>query len=151
MKTLLIIYHSQSGTTRSMAQAIADAAMAEKLVKVIVRRAMEADAEDLLAADAVVFGSPENLGYLSGGLKDFFDRTFYAMPEQGLPIAFAAFISAGNDGTGAERQLLRILKGYRMKQVAEVLIERGELSEAGLQRCRELGASLALGLQMGIF
>ena len=134
-----------------MADAVRDGAQQEKVVQVILKRAMEASASDLIAADAVIFGTPENLGYISGGLKDFFDRTFYAVPEDGLNLPYAAFISAGNDGSGAERQIQRIVQGYRFKQVAETLIERGELSEAGISRCRELGASLALGLDMGIF
>lgn len=151
MKQLLIIYHTQSGSTRLMANAVYEGAKTVEGVEVTLRRAMDACAEDLLATDGVIFGTPENLGYLSGGLKDFFDRTFYAMPEEGIHLPYAAFISAGNDGSGAERQLQRIVKGYRLKAVAESVIERGEITELGLQRCHELGAALATGLEMGIF
>ena len=151
MKQLLIIYHTQSGTTRQMASAAYEGAKSVDGVEVILRRAMDASAEDLLAADGVLFGSPENLGYLSGGLKDFFDRTFYAMPEEGIHLPYAVFISAGNDGFGAERQLQRIVQGYRLKAVADSVIERGEITEQGLQRCHELGAAMATGLEMGIF
>ena len=150
MKRLLVVYHSQSGSTRRLAQAVYDGARQDAVVEVTLKRAMEASATDLLAADAVLFGTPENLGYISGGLKDFFDRSFYAMPEAGL-LPYGIFISAGNDGSGAEKQLQRILKGYRMKAVADSLIVRGELSDTDLNKASELGALMAAGLEMGIF
>ena len=112
---------------------------------------MEAAANDLLWADAVIFASPENFGYLSGGLKDFFDRTFYADGIQPLNLPYGVIISAGNDGAGALRQLERIVKGYPLRCVAEPIISRGPPSMAGFKQCQELGAALAAGLAMGIY
>ena len=92
-----------------------------------------ADAEDLLWADGVIFGTPENFGYMSGALKDFFDRTFYPCEgkTEGLPIAI--FIGCGNDGTGALNAIRRITPGYRFREVAEPVIVRGELDEVGFR------------------
>ncbi len=165
MKKLLVVYHSQSGSTRCLAEAVAQGARAEagdsmqegaknsspKTIEVILLPAMEADSNDLIHCDGVIFGSPENLGYLSGGLKDFFDRTFYPAEPHQLNKPYAVFISAGNDGTGALRQLQRIVKGYPLKPVAEPVIVRGEVTQEGLNRCRELGMAMAAGLSMGIF
>jgi multimeric flavodoxin WrbA len=112
---------------------------------------MLADASDLAAADAVIFGSPENFGYLSGGLKDFFDRTYYPLLPLQLGTPYAVFISAGNDGSGALRQLERIVKGYPLKPVAEPVIVKGVPDEQALAKAQELGAAIAAGTAMGIF
>ena len=73
MKRLLVVYHSQSGTTAALARAVCTGARREEEVETVVYPALEADTTALLAADAVLFGTPENLGYISGGLKNFFD------------------------------------------------------------------------------
>lgn len=150
-KKLLIIYHSQSGSTRRLAEAVYQGAGTETAAQTRLLRAMEAGVRDLLWCDAVIFGSPENLGYLSGGLKDFFDRTFYPAEPFALNIPYGVFISAGNDGSGALRQLQRIVKGYPMRAVAEPVIVRGEVTAQGIEQCEDLGAALATGLCMGIF
>src|SRR5690625_1666712 len=83
MKTLLIVYHSQSGSTRRLARSVQAGAEQEEGVAVVLREALEADSEDLGGADAVLFGTPENFGDMSGGLKNFFDRTYYPLePRQ---------------------------------------------------------------------
>lgn len=151
MKRLLIIYHSQSGNTEKMARAVNKGATCEPEVEVRLMTAMEAGVDDLLNCDAVIFGSPENFGYLSGGLKDFFDRSFYPAEPYQLNIAYGFFVSAGNDGSGAVRQLERIVKGYPLRKVNEPLIVRGELSEEILLQCEELGATFAVALSMGIY
>ena len=151
MKHLLIIYHSQSGSTLKLAEATFKGASREADVETRLLRAMEAGTEDLLWCDAILFGTPENLGYMSGGLKDFFDRTFYpALPHQ-LNIAYGIFVSAGNDGTGATQQIQRIAKGYPLREVAEPVIVCGEVNAAGIKSCEELGHALAAGLSLGIF
>jgi multimeric flavodoxin WrbA len=151
MKRLLIIYHSQSGSTRRLAEAVYQGAGKEQGVQRRLLRAMQAGIDDLLWCDAVIFGTPENLGYMSGGLKDFFDRTFYPAEPQQLNRAYAVFVSAGNDGSGAIRQLERIARGYPLRSVAEPIIIRGEPAEQGLADCEALGEAVAAGLVMGIF
>lgn len=151
MKRLLILYHSQSGSTRKLAEATFRGASQEADVETRLLRAMEASTEDLLWCDAIIFGTPENLGYMSGGLKDFFDRTFYPAAPHRLNIAYGIFVSAGNDGTGAIRQIQRIAKGYPLREVAEPVIVCGEVDVAGMKSCEELGHALAAGLALGIF
>lgn len=153
MKHLLIVYHSQSGSNAQLAQAVLHGAQQEDEVETRLLRAFDADTRDLLWADAVIFGSAENFGYLSGGLTDFFARTFYPYlekaPARSLP--YAMFCATGNDGRGAIRQLQRIVTGYPMREVAEPIIVRGEIQEKDLQRCEELALTIAAGLSLGIF
>lgn len=151
MKHLLIVYHSQSGSTERLARAADDGAAEEGSCERRLLRAMEASAADLRWADGVLFCTPENFGYVSGGMKDFLDRTYYVVLEEALNRAYALVVSAGNDGTGAVRQMQRILRGYPMREVAEPIIVRGPPQEADLRRARELGAALAAGLALGIF
>ena len=120
-------------------------------VELRVLRAPEAGPEDLLWADALLLGTPENFGYLSGAVKDFLDRTFYEVEGKLAPLPYAMFVSAGNDGTGAVRAMERIANGYPLVAVQEPLIVRGVPQEKDLVKCEELGLVLALGTQMGIF
>ncbi len=151
MKKLLIIYHSQSGHTEKLAQAVYAGAGEELETQTRLLRAFDANLDDLLNCDGIVFGTPENFGFMSGALKDFFDRTYYPAVDHQLNIPYALFISAGNDGRGAVRQIDRILTGYPMKKIAEPVIARGEVTEEHLQACHELGLTLAAGLAYGIF
>jgi len=136
-----------------MANAIAQGARDEDVAGVELRflHAGDAGPDDLLWADALLIGSPENFGYLSGMIKDFLDRTFYEVEGRLSPLPYAAFISAGNDGTGAIRALERIANGYPFVKVQEPLISRGEITQQDLDACRELGLTLAAGLELGLY
>lgn len=153
MKRLLIVYHSQAGSNAQLARAALRGAEREAEVETRLRRAFDADTRDLLWADAVLFGGAENFGYLAGGLTDFLARTFYPYQQHapGRTLAYAQFCATGNDGSGAVRQLQRIVGGYPMRAIAEPLIVRGDIDEAALQRCEELGLTVAAGLALGIF
>lgn len=156
MKRLTIIYHSQSGRTLQLAEAVAagareEAAGDEQALTVNIKTAFNAGLEDLLSADGLLFATPENFGTMSGALKDFFDRTYYPAEPYQINLPYGVFISAGNDGSGAVREIERIAKGYPLRRVAEPLIAKGEVSQQHLQQCRELGLSMAAGLVMGIF
>ena len=163
MKTLLIIYHSMTGGTLQMVQAAAAGARVEPGVAVSLLRAAEARAEDVLAADGYIFASPENLAGMSGMMKDFFDRTYYAAFEQINGRAFVTLICAGSDGRGAAQQIERIAAGWRLKQIADpyIVCTRAQTPEdilkpktieaASLARCEELGRTMASGLALGIF
>jgi multimeric flavodoxin WrbA len=153
MKHLLIVYHSQSGSNAQLANAVHAGTLQEDGVETRLRRAADAGTDDLLWADAVIFGSPENFGYLSGGLTDFLARTFYPY-QQHAPnrsLSYAMFVGTGNDGRGAVRQLQRIVGGYPMREVAEAIIVRGEIAAADLKRAEDLGLTVAAGLALGIF
>ena len=153
MKHLLIVYHSKTGNTQLLTDAIVDGAINCEVTAVEVRvlRALEAGPRDLLWADALLLGTPENFGYLSGAVKDFLDRTFYEVEGKLAPLPYAMYVSAGNDGTGAVRAMERIANGYPFVPVQEPLIVRGAPKPDDLDLCRQLGLAMALGTQMGIF
>ena len=134
-----------------MAEAVVRGAGTEDGVEVRALRALEAGLDDLLWAEALLLGTPENFGYMSGALKDFFDRTFYPAQGRVQALPYALFVKAGNDGTGAVTSVERIARGYPLRRVAEPLVVRGELSDADLARCEELGQTLAAGLALGIY
>ena len=163
MKQLLIVYHSYTGGTRQMAQAAAQGAAREPTVAVKLTTAAETDAESMLKSDGYLFACPENLAAMSGQMKDFFDRTYYPVLDriQGRP--YATLICAGSDGTNAARQIERIATGWRLRVIADPIIvcTHAQTPEAILRpkiiapielaRCEELGATLAAGLDLGIF
>ncbi|MBL6709352.1 MAG: NAD(P)H-dependent oxidoreductase [Pseudomonadales bacterium] len=120
-------------------------------VEVRVLRAQDAGPGDLLWADALMLGTPENFGYLSGAVKDFLDRTFYEVEGKLTPLPYAMYVSAGNDGTGAVRAMERIANGYPFVTVQKPLIVRGAPQQKDLIQCEELGLAMALGAEMGIF
>lgn len=163
MKTLLIVYHTHTGGTLQMARAAADAASAEPGVAVRLRKAADAVADDVLAADGFLFATPENLAGMAGMLKDFFDRTYYAALDRVNGRPYATLICAGSDGAGAARQIERIATGWRLKPVAPPLIvcthaqtpsailAPKTIAADELARCAELGSAIAAGLALGIF
>ena len=151
MTKILIVYHSQTGHTRQMADAVVEGANAIDGVKVVLKKAAEATLDDLLACDGLAVGTPENFGYMSGMIKDFFDRTYAEAQDKVFRKPFVVFISAGNDGTGALRAIERIALGYKFKTVFTPVIARGKITEEILEQCRELGGTLAGGCAMGIY
>ena len=114
-------------------------------------RALEAGPEDLLWAHALILGTPENFGYMSGAMKDFLDRTYYPCEGKVTSLPYAIFISAGNDGTGAASSIERIARGYPLRPVQEPLIARGEITHEVLAKCEELGMAMAAGLELEVY
>lgn len=155
MKTLAIIYHSRSGHTEALAQAVLRGAQTETEVNSYLVKAFDASLDDLKKSDGIIFGTPENFGYMSGALKDFFDRTYDDALPLALNLPYALFVSAGNDGSGAVREVDRILRGYPMRKIAEPVVVSGKIDEAlrehYLKKCEELGATFAAGLSIGMF
>lgn len=156
---LAIIWHSRTGAAR----ALAEAAYAAAAGRAVMLPAEQARPDDLLAAQGYLFACPENLGSMTGAMKEFFDRTYYPLlgPIEGR--AFATIIAAGSDGHGAQAQLDRIVTGWRLRRVAAPLIVNlaAQTPEAilapktvpaiALQRAADLGAALAEGLASGVF
>ncbi len=164
MPSLLIVYHSDTGGTLQMVRAaLAGAASADSAVGARLLHADAAKSADLIAADGFLFATPENLAAMSGVLKAFFDRTYYAVLDRLIARPYAMLICAGSDGTNAARQIERIATGWRLKPIAPPLIvcthaqspeeiaRPKYIGPADIARCSELGATLAGGLALGIF
>ncbi len=151
-KTLLIVAHAPSPNTTAMLDAVVSGARAAaENLSIQAKTPFEADPRDVLAAQALILGTTENLGYMSGALKDFFDRVYYPCLEhtQGLP--YALYIRAGQDGTGTRRAVETIVTGLRWRAVQEPLVCRGDYDPNFAEKCGELGMAMAAGLDAGVF
>lgn len=152
-KHLLIVFYSQSGTTESMTESVVAGARHSDIehVEVRVLSALEADADDVKWCDALILGTPENFGYMSGALKYFFDRIYYSCLDDTHGLPYGLFIRAGNDGSGALNAIEKIVTGLKWNAVQEPVICAGEFENACKQRCTELGLTLAAGLEASVF
>ncbi len=152
-KCLLIVYHSQSGTTEQMLDAVLAGTRHPDVddVEVVVTKALEVGAEAVKSAHAIILGTPENFGYMSGAMKYFFDRIYYDCLDhtQGLP--YTMFIRAGNDGTGARASMERIITGLGWREVSDPVILVGDFTKHDLDQLKDLGMTLAMGLAVGVF
>lgn len=155
---LAIIWHSRTGTSQALAEAAARGAGAGGLLI----PAEHAAVAQLKAATGYLFICPENLGTISGAMKEMFDRCYYPLLGQIEGRAFATIIAAGSGGHGAEAQIERIVTGWRLKRVMPSLIvvtgaQTPEAIRANkaigvdvAQQAEEIGAALAAGLAQGI-
>ena len=152
-RRLLIVFHSRSGGTQAMADAVIAGATSDEIddVEVRVHRAPDATAEDVRWCEAIVVGTPENFGYMSGLVKDFLERIYYVVLDETPGLPYALFVKGGHDGEGAIRSVERIITGLRWKQMLPPLLVTGDLAETDLERCHELGLTVAAGLEAGVF
>ena len=161
MPRLLIVYHTQTGGTRTLVDAALDGASTISETTTTLQRAADTTAADVIAADGLILATPENFGTMSGMLKDFFDRVFYPCETALVGRPYSVIVCAGGDGTGAMRDVDRIVTGWRMRKVHPGLIarrvggmagsSRGELDLADVERAREIGTTLAAGLAYSVF
>jgi multimeric flavodoxin WrbA len=117
----------------------------------------------VLDASGYIFATPENLAAMSGKMKDFFDRTYYAALDRLNGRPYGALICAGSDGRNAAQQIERIGTGWRLRPIAdpiivctqaqttEAILRPKHIAEQDLKPCEELGATLASGIALGIF
>ena len=150
---LLIVGHVPSPNTQRLRDAALEGARegGGEGVEVRAFTPFEAGPEEVKAASAILLGTTENLGYMSGALKDFFDRIYYPCLEETQGLPFALYIRAGHDGTGTMRAVEGITTGLRWRAVEEPLICRGDWDDAFLGQVRERGMLLAAGLDAGVF
>ena len=155
--TLLVIWHSRTSASEQMARAASDHGSARLM------RAKDVAPQDLLDSQGYLFVCPENLGSLSGEMKEMFDCNYYPVIGRIEGRPYASIIAAGTDGQGAQRQIDKIVTGWRLKRVAEPVIvnfdaqtseqilAKKSLSDNVLRDCRDLGQALAEGLLIGAF
>jgi flavorubredoxin len=151
-KNLLIVAHNPSPNTQKLVEAALRGAQHEDIEGVTVRHVppLQAVADDVLWADAIILGTTENFGYMSGALKDFFDRIYYPCLERTEAMPFATYIRAGLDGTGTRIAIGKITSGLKWKPVQESIILHGEYRDEFEDQCEQLGMLMAASLEAGI-
>lgn len=151
-KQLLLIVHAPSPNTQKMLDALVKGASNSEITKVKVKSLSPFDVkpEDVYLADAIILGTTENLGYMSGALKDFFDRCYYPCLDKTQGKAFTFYIRAGHDGTGTRRGIESITTGLAWRLVQEPLVCKGEFDPVFVEQCEELGMLIAASLDAGI-
>ncbi len=151
-KTLLIVAHAPSPNTKKLAQAAYDGANHPDIdINVILKAPQDTQPEDVLAADALLLGTTENLAYMAGLTKDFFDRCYYQVLEKKQGMPFALYIRAGHDGTGTKLAMQTITTGLRWSWSQEALILQGDWQQEFIEQVKELAMTLAAGLEAGIY
>ena len=163
MKQLLIIWHSHTGGSEALARNAAAGADSVGTIIVDVFQAYDVTPARMLSADGYIFAFPENLAAISGVMKTFFDRCYYPCLGKIEGRPYVLLVCAGSDGTNAARQAERIATGWRLRKIADPLIIcTNAQTEAAimapklitgydLQKSREIGATMAAGMAMGIF
>ena len=150
---LLVVYHSRSGGTQALADAAIAGARSDDIddVEVRVRLAFDATIDDVRWCDGIILGTPENFGYMSGAVKDFFERIYYALLDETRGLPYALFVKGGHDGEGAIRSVERIVTGLGWKAALAPVLVVGEIDDAAIERSHELGITFAAGLEAGVF
>jgi len=153
MAEILIVFHSQTGNTERLARSVAVGVAEAENVRANFKRAFDTTAKDMRECAAIVICSPEYFGYMAGAVKDLFDRTYEDLKDdaRSLKKPYAVVISAGNDGSGALNHIERLCKGYRFKKVQHPVVCKGAVTEEMLEKCHELGRTIAEGVNIGIF
>lgn len=152
-KRLLIVAHIPSPHTAELRDAVLKGARSDDSgdIDVVALSPFDAGPDYVMAADAIILGTTENLGYMSGALKDFFDRSYYPCLEKTQGLPYCLYVRAGHDGTGTRRGVETIVTGLRWRPVQEAIIFRGDWQDDFIVQCRDLGAAMAAGLDAGIF
>ncbi len=151
-KQLLIVANTPSENTLALARAALRGAQHEDIESVDAQllTPFEAGVEEVLAADGILLGTTENFGYMSGALKDFFDRVYYPVLEQKQGTPYALYVRAGLDGTGTISAVERIVTGLRWKALREPLLCHGSYRDEFTGQIEELGMLMAASLDAGI-
>lgn len=148
MPTLLVVHHTPSPVMDTMRQAVLDGTEADGIagVEVVRRPALTASAVDVLNADAVILGTPANLGYMSGALKHFFDTIYYPCLDATVGLGFGLYVHGDNDVDGAVNSVEKITTGLGWRLLQVPIRLAGPIDPDGRDACWELGASIAAGI-----
>ncbi len=152
-RRLLIVAHAPSPNTVALRDAALAGARHPDIegVEATALSPFEAGPAEVRAADALLLGTTENLGYMSGALKDFFDRIYYPCLEETQGRPFAVYIRAGHDGTGTRRAIDSITTGLSWRPVHDPVICRGAFDPGFVGQVHDLGLFMAVGLDAAVF
>lgn len=147
-QTLLVVHHTVSPACEAMLEQVLAGTRADGIagVSVVVRPALVASAIDVLAAQGFLLGTPANIGYMSGALKHFFDQVYYPCRSATDGAGYGLFVHGNSGLDGAIRSVESVARGMGWQRRAAPAEVRGEPKADDLQRCWDLGATLAAGL-----
>jgi multimeric flavodoxin WrbA len=145
---LLIVHHTPSPNVQAMFEAVVAGATTDEIegVEVVRRPALAATVPDALDADGYILGTPANLGMMSGALKVFFDLAYYPCLDATRGRPFGLYVHGNNDTTGAIRGIESVTTGLGWAKATDTVTVTGEPRKDDLQRCWELGATVAATL-----
>ncbi len=156
MPRLLVVHHSPTASMQALTDGVVAGAHDDAIegVDVVVRPALEASADDVLACDGIVLGTPANFGYMSGALKHFFDASFLRIggaladdgsgsPALGGRLPFGLYVHGRYDTAGAVRSVLAIAGALPWRQSTETLEVLGEVTDTHVASAYEVGGSIA--------
>jgi multimeric flavodoxin WrbA len=146
--TLLIVHHTPSPACRELLDEVRRGASDPEItgVEVRARAALAATPSDLLAADAVVLGTPANIGYMSGALKHFFDTVFYTCGDDTRGLPFGLYVHGNQGVEGAVRSVDTVTEAMGWSRAAATVEVLGTPDRAAREACWELGATVAAGI-----
>ena len=142
MAKILVVYHTLGGNTKAAAEAVARGARGVEGVEVALKEGLKADTDDLLSCDGIAIGTPDYFSYMAGGLKDFFDRTYY--PTQGKVNGkpCVIFVTHGGGGT-AKDSVQKIARSFKFKEIADPVMVRGRPDASAEESLANAGKALA--------
>lgn len=150
MKPILIVANTPSENALILRNAV-QRGIEDSGYPVIVKPPLETHASDVLSCAGVIIGTTENFAYMSGQIKDFFERIYYPCLENTQALPWALYVKAGLDGTGATRSVEKIVTGLKWRLIQEPLLLKGKFQEESIEVCQTLGSGMAEGLKLKIF
>src|SRR4051794_2102418 len=152
---LLVVWHPAPPSIHRLRDAVLEGiGDAGTALEVRSRAAPACTADDVEAAAGLVLLTTENFGMVSGLVKDLLERIypwFEEVPNRNPGLPYLLIAKGGNDGTGAVRDVTRIVTGLRWKEALPPVVISGEASEHHLAHVREQAATLAAGVDAGVF
>jgi len=142
MSKILVVYHSMSGNTEAAAELVAKGACSVEGTDAETKEALKATSEDLLNSDGIAVGTPDYFSYMAGGLKDFFDRTYYPTQGQVTDKPCAIFVTHGGGGRAVE-SVKSMCQKFKFKMVGEPVLVKGRPEGEAEQQLLEIGKALA--------
>ncbi len=118
---------------------------------VLVRHAFDTMPDDVMLASGILIATPANFGYMSGAVKDFFERIYHPCLDQTAGKPYAMIVKGDTDVEGAASSIRRIATGMKWREVLPPLLVVGDIAQADEDEAHELGATLAAGLDAGIY
>lgn len=141
MAKVLVVYHSLGGNTKAAADAVAEGVRTGG-AEAVVKTGLEAGVDDLMGSGAIAVGTPDYFSYMAGGLKDFFDRTYYPTKGKTDGKPCGVFVTHGGGGKAVE-SMRSICNSFKFKLAAEPVLVKNKPDNAASDKLRELGKLLA--------